>query len=371
MAANNNTAMFNTLNQNFRSAEWDNEFEELIRRSIALEPGLVDAYKADDLFTLSWEGSNNARIEELENNLKIKENSLSPAAKKFYDKYHRSHRNIWDLVIYGDGNSEPRNAAPPTNTPLPSTNRFANIRGILNPVLANSPEIKGSIEVFDPIEMENISLTYNQIKEDKDNIYFKLQNTDKTEVLYQRYPREQINNNIREHFNIKFECKKKKDGTPIPSDVFIDKPYYLIPISTKYLVPLEEIKGVLESLDKNCYELVSIRDTRKDMEKRAGKPLNSYKDMNGTEELHYVTSYDTIVDYSLSPRANGKPSGLNGNEVNIVNGDHCQENTNRLVHKLLPFVFKNVATGGSIKKRRRSTKKIKKSRRGNKRTIKK
>ena len=366
MTTNNNTAMFNTLNQNFHNAEWDNEFEELIRRSIALEPRLADVYKADDLFTLSWEGSNIARIEELENNLKIQENSLSPAAKKFYDKYHR---DIWNLVIYGeDGLQQPQQQQQQQPQP---TNKFANIRGILNPISANSPEIKGTIEVFDPIEMGNISLTYNEINEDRDNIYFKLQNTDKTEVLYQRYPRVQINNNITEHFNIKFQCKKKKDGTPIPSDVFINKPYYLIPISTKYLVPLEEIKGVLESLDTNCYELVSIRDTRKEMEKRSGKPLNSYKDISGTEELPYVTSYDTIVDYSLPPRANGKPSGLNGNEVNIVNGDHCQENTNRLIFKLVPFVFKNVSTGGSRKRRRRSTKKIKKSRRGNKRTIKK
>ena len=172
---------------------------------------------------------------------------------------------------------------------------------------------------------------------DNQNIYFKASET------YFRLPREAISASIHDYSNIQFECKKFLKGAPKRENVEFDKPYYLIRSIGNFLVPLDEVLGILRATEENSYILKEVADKKK---------------------LKYVSSFKSIMrDYS--------GIGLNGVPVNITSRDHCQEGTSREVFELLPFFFKKgVATkGGASRRKRRATKKLKRGRPSNTRRI--
>ena len=235
-----------------------------------------------------------------------------------------------------------RQARPPAWNANNGANNAANFIDGIEPRRNPIPEdsniiIENTIEVFDLEAGDYVSVTYDDTLFDNQNIYFKASET------YFRLPREAISASIHDYSNIQFECKKFLKGAPKRENVEFDRPYYLIRSIGNYLVPLDEVLGILRATEENSYILKEVADKKK---------------------LKYVSSFKSIIrDYS--------GIGLNGVPVNISSRDHCQEGTSREVFELLPFFFqKGVATkGGASRRRRRVTKKLKRGRPSNTRRI--
>ena len=231
-----------------------------------------------------------------------------------------------------------RQARPPAWNANNGANNAANFIDGIEPRRNPIPEdsniiIENTIEVFDLEAGDYVSVTYDDTLFDNQNIYFKASET------YFRLPREAIIASIHDYSNIQFECKKFLKGAPKRENVEFDRPYYLIRSIGNYLVPLDEVLGILRATEENSYILKEVADKKK---------------------LKYVSSFKSIIrDYS--------GIGLNGVPVNISSRDHCQEGTSREVFELLPFFFKKgVATkGGASRRKRRATKKLKRGRPSN------
>ena len=225
-----------------------------------------------------------------------------------------------------------------SDSPNNATNNAANFIDGIEPRRNPIPEdsniiINGSISVFDLEAGDYVSVTYDDTLFDNQNIYFKASET------YFRLPREALNAGIHDYSNIQFECKKALSGAPKRENVEFEKPYYLIRSIGNFLVPLDEVLGILRATEENSYILKEVADKKK---------------------LKYVSSFKSIIrDYS--------GIGLNGVPVNITSADHCQEGTSREVFELLPFFFKKGVTtkGGASRRKRRATKKLKRGRPSN------
>ena len=158
------------------------------------------------------------------------------------------------------------------------------------------------IKVFDFTDADEISVDSNTINSDTDNIYFKVKNA------YFRLPKDQLD----KVESLVFECRKKLSGAPLQTDLFPEK-YYLIRGTANYLVRFSDIE---KKGSHTFFELVD-----------SGKILK------------YTASYSSIIrDYS--------GIGLNGQQVNIVSADHCQEGTERTLFKMVPV---SLTAGGKRK----------------------
>lgn len=194
------------------------------------------------------------------------------------------------------------------------------------------PIYKGkTIQVYDAIEVGEVDLTRAEIEEDTENIYFKIGAT------YSRLPYDALNNALRDFDAIQFECKREmvfdRDGTPKLADVHLERPYYLISTTAKYLVPLGEIIWALSDGAPHIFELLT----------------------QGT--LTYVSSFKSIQ----RPYQTGNSTLLNysGRSFNIVGKDHCTVGTKRLVYTLTPITFIDAPAVGGKRRKLLSTRKNK------------
>ena len=173
-------------------------------------------------------------------------------------------------------------------------------------------------KVFDFTEVGDIDIDSNTIKNDIDNIYFKVKDT------YFRLPKDELNKKE----SLVFQCKKALDGAPLQTDVLPLK-YYLIRATANYLVPWTDIENIGS---RKLFELVYT-----------GKVLK------------YTASYNSIM-------TNYNGIGLSGQQVNIVSADHCQEGSERLVYQMVPIEIAGGRRKTKHKKTRRNiTKRKRKS----------
>jgi len=247
------------------------------------------------------------------------------------------NNSLYDLLrLEGDNHHNNNNNRSNSEPSLNAVN--INVQPRRNPIPEDSNIIiENTIEVFDLEAGEDISVTYDDTLFDNENIYFK------TSEKYFRIPREALSAGIDDYSNIQYECKKALAGAPKRTNVNFDRPYYLIRSVGNYLVPLDEVLGILRATEENSYILKEVPDKKK---------------------LKYVSSFKSIIrDYS--------GVGLNGANVNITSADHCQEGTSRELYELFPFFFKRGAAtkGGASRRRRRATKKLKRGRPSNTRRI--
>jgi ankyrin repeat protein len=194
------------------------------------------------------------------------------------------------------------------------------------------PIYKGkTIPVYDAIEAGEVDLKRTEIEEDTENIYFKIGAT------YSRLPYDALNNALRDFDAIQFECKREmvldRDGTPKLADVHLERPYYLISTTAKYLVPLGEIIWALSDGAPHIFEL-SIQGTL--------AHVSSFKSI----QRPYQTGNSTLLNYS-------------GRSFNIVGKDHCTVGTKRLVYTLTPITFIDALAVGGKKRKLLSTRKNK------------
>jgi len=247
------------------------------------------------------------------------------------------NNTLYDLLrLEGDNHHNNNNNRSNSEPSLNAVN--INVQPRRNPIPEDSNIIiENTIEVFDLEAGEDISVTYDDTLFDNENIYFK------TSEKYFRIPREALSAGIDDYTNIQYECKKALAGAPKRTNVNFDRPYYLIRSVGNFLVPLDEVLGILRATEENSYILKEVPDKKK---------------------LKYVASFKSIIrDYS--------GVGLNGANVNITSADHCQEGTSRELYELFPFFFKRGAAtkGGASRRRRRATKKLKRGRPSNTRRI--
>jgi len=259
-------------------------------------------------------------------------------AQTAYDIAKEEGNNtLYDLLrLEGDNHHNNNNNRSNSEPSLNAVN--INVQPRRNPIPEDSDIIiENTIEVFDLEAGEDISVTYDDTLFDNKNIYFK------TSEKYFRIPRGALSDGIDDYSNIQYECKKALSGAPKRTNVNFDRPYYLIRSVGNYLVPLDEVLGILRATEENSYILKEVPDKKK---------------------LKYVSSFKSIIrDYS--------GVGLNGANVNITSADHCQEGTSRELYELFPFFFKRGAAtkGGASSRRRRATKKLKRGRPSNTRRI--
>jgi ankyrin repeat protein len=200
--------------------------------------------------------------------------------------------------------------------------------GILSTVATprqNSRQIpisKGqTIPVYDAIEVGDVDLTTTEIENDTENIYFKVGTT------YSRLPYDALNNALQGLDAIQFECKKEMTGAPRLADVYLERPYYLISTTAKYLVPLGEIVWALSDGAPHMFEL---------LEQETLTHVSSFRSV----QRPYQRGNSTILNYS-------------GRSLDIVGKDHCTAGTGRHVYTMIPIKFVGTTGGRAAKRRKR------------------
>ena len=171
-----------------------------------------------------------------------------------------------------------------------------------------------TIPVYDAIEVGDVHLTTKEIEEDTENIYFNIGAT------YSRLPYDAINSALQGLDAIQFECKREmvfdRDGAPRLADVYLDRPYYLISTTGKYLVPLGEILWALSDGAPHIFELV---------EQETLTHVSSFRSV----QRPYHRGNSTILNYS-------------GRSLNIVGKDHCTAGTGRRLYTMVPIEFREL-----------------------------
>ena len=160
--------------------------------------------------------------------------------------------------------------------------------------------IADHIDVYNTSIKKNISVTYNDSINDKENIYFKI--NDK----YFMVSRTSLNNSIENYENLYFKCIKIVDKYPLVDEVKYTTPYIFI--NNNYLVYFVEVKGILGSKLYNTYHLEELK------------------------KIKYTTKYESIIQ---------KDTGISitGKSVNITDLDHCQKGSEKILYKIVPFYF--------------------------------
>jgi hypothetical protein len=244
------------------------------------------------------------------------------------------------------GNNNNNNNANLNNAPVEENNEhiYSINRTVANKVLSTVatprqnnkqiPMINGqTIPVYDAIEVGDVDLTRKEIEDDTENIYFKIGST------YSRLPYDALNGALQSLDAIQFECKREmtfdRDGAPRLADVYLERPYYLISTTGKYLVPLGEIMWAISDGAPHVFEL---------LEEETLINVSSFRSV----QRPYETGNSTILNYS-------------GRALDIVGKDHCTAGTGRRVYKMIPINFV-ATTGGKRKKRLLRTRKNRASR---------
>lgn len=156
-----------------------------------------------------------------------------------------------------------------------------------------------TIKVFDYMEGEEI--TVNPLAIPKNIVVFKT-----SDEFYFQYPKEVLLEDLNNNQNIVFKCREMKRLAPYKSEVFTDKPYYLLRGPWNFAIPMSDIVQTVD-LTHPAYELRKI------------------------DHFDFTTSYDSvIIEY---------PKGFRGRNVNVGSADHCQEGTGRDVYELIPLEF--------------------------------
>ena len=263
---------------------------------------------------------------------------LAGANVNIYNKHNLSAYDIADVSTIGEElyDKLKPTVGPPTNANNSSTENntspinttFINsIRNIQPSPLNTSKSliVDSNIVVYDVYEAGEISLLINQIKEDRQNIYFKFAQS------FFRVPRQNLENGMKDDFsNIIFSCTSPKAGALRITNINKEEPYYLIRGPGNYTVRLSQFSALLQQVDTNCFELIS------------------------DGQLKYVGSFNSILRGSNF-------MNFSGREVNIVSADHCQEGSNRELFKLIPLALTVNTTGGRKGKNAKKTKKAKKA----------
>jgi hypothetical protein len=133
-----------------------------------------------------------------------------------------------------------------------------------------------------------------------------------------------------------------RDGAPRLADVYLERPYYLISTTGKYLVPLGEIMWAISDGAPHVFEL---------LEEETLPNVSSFRSV----QRPYEAGNSTILNYS-------------GRALDIVGKDHCTAGTGRRVYKMIPINFVGT-TGGKRKKRLLRTRKNRASRKTQKTRI--
>jgi hypothetical protein len=167
---------------------------------------------------------------------------------------------------------------------------------------------ENKIEVYDFIEAETIEV--NPFNLSEDNIVFKANNS------YFQYQKSLFQEHLTNVENIIFECKTRKIGAPRVEDVVEENPYYLLRGSANFLIPLGDMRMLLES------------------------PFNVFEIKKTSKHLVHTTGLESIISKP--------PHGLLGQEVDITSADHCQAGTERDVYELIPIVFEEKNGGGGV-----------------------
>ena len=168
--------------------------------------------------------------------------------------------------------------------------------------------VGSTIEVYDFEENETLEL--NPFNLDNSKVIFKAKNT------YFQYPKSIIQQHFDNLENIVFDCDRKFDFAPLLSQIWFDSPYYLLRATGNFLIPLGDIRTVLNSS-------INVFDIKKT-----------------SKHLSHTTSLESVIESGST--------GLLGQEVNITSADHCQAGSSRDVYELIPIEFL-ARSGGGIK----------------------
>jgi len=165
-------------------------------------------------------------------------------------------------------------------------------------------------ENFTP-EIEEVSVTYeNQVAHDhlemedktlltllcnRGNLLVKSSST--FLVFYRR----QIDQEMKDGSNIRYECTRKLDGAPVKADLNMDVEYVLLRGGATFLVRLDEIVTAMAK-----YAIIEVVDSGK--------------------KLQYTASRKTLLNI--------------GQNVDITSADHCQDGTDKRVYSVRGVVLK-------------------------------
>jgi hypothetical protein len=186
------------------------------------------------------------------------------------------------------------------------------------------------LKVYDVFEFAEVTLTLEEIKNDTENIYFSIG------LNFFRLPRDSLKDGMLDTYsNIIFSCDAKQDGALFVEDINSQEPYYMVRSAGNYLVRLSQMIAILNQQTYNVFKLVS------------------------DIELNYTVSFNSIMR---------KPDYRNysGRKVNIVNADHCQDGSNRILFNIIPITIVAATSGGRKTKKTKKKKANKTKRKTNK-----
>jgi len=182
----------------------------------------------------------------------------------------------------------------PRRNPSPRRDRVKYMVPIPNSEKLKTVKIKIPKTVYDVVEMEEIEI--KKFLKDDDNIIFVYKNQAKGGYI------SQLKNGMKTKAPFVYNCSKET-RVPDINIVEINKPYFRLNFDVVFIIPVSQIKYVIESGEK----IFLIEDDKR---------------------LNLTAGYKSIMN------PNNTMYDFDGEMLNIVSRDHCQIGTDKQTHRL-------------------------------------